>query len=131
MKTKLTESVRLLANGVSSDKDSSPTTRGVKITDREAVATDGFIIVIKQLPSPEMDMECQVDDGIGKVQSSLCLVPSPAILPVNDRKQVGDTCQNTLNGIPHLQQHGNKVTNGYLTMNLRGSWHSFFQESAP
>lgn len=75
MRVKLTESVRLLSNGVSSDKESNPITRGVKISEREAVVSDGFIIVIKQLPSPEMELdEPSVDDGVREV-----IVPADAM----------------------------------------------------
>ncbi len=75
MKAKLTEAVRLLANGTANDKDSSPIMRGVLITERQAVCADGYIVVIKQLPSPEMNLDGPpIDDGIKTV-----VVPSDAI----------------------------------------------------
>ncbi len=75
MKAKLTPSVRDLANGTASDKDSSPILRGVLIKEREAIAADGFMLIIKQLPSPEMDLDGkQVDDGIKEI-----VIPADAI----------------------------------------------------
>ncbi len=75
MQAKLTETVRLLANGVASEKGSNPIMTGVLIKEREAVCADGFIVVIKQLPSPELDLEGKaIDDGIKSV-----IVPADAI----------------------------------------------------
>jgi len=75
LKAKLTPAVRDLANGTASDKDSSPILRGVLIKEREAIAADGFILIVKQLPSPEMDLDNnQVDDGIKEI-----VIPADAI----------------------------------------------------
>ncbi len=75
MKAKLTLAVRALANGAASEKEAPPIMRGVLITEREAICADGSILVIKQLPSPEMDLEgANVDDGIKEI-----VVPADAI----------------------------------------------------
>jgi len=75
LKAKLTPAVRDLANGTASDKDSSPILRGVLIKEREAIAADGFMIIIKQLPSPEMELEPDKgDDGIKEI-----VIPADAI----------------------------------------------------
>ena len=73
MKAKLTQSVRALANGASSDND-RPILTGVKFNDREAVVADGNILVIKQLPSPEMVLDDTPDDNIRQV-----IIPADAL----------------------------------------------------
>jgi hypothetical protein len=74
MKVQLSPTVRVLANGASSDEN-RPTLSGVNFTKEEAIVADGFMLVIKRLPSPEMKlMEELPDDGIQSV-----IVPADAL----------------------------------------------------
>ena len=73
---KLTPAVRDLANGTDAGKDASPILTGVFVNDREAVATNHFILVIKTLQTPqEMDLDGpKIDDGIRQV-----IIPADAL----------------------------------------------------
>ncbi len=100
MQAKLTETVRLLANGVASEKDSSSIMTGVLVTEREAVCSDGFIVVIKQLPSPELELDGKlVEDGIKSV-----IVPADAIKACKG-DDVALSCMEALN-VPVSQLDG-------------------------
>lgn len=68
MKAKLTSAVRALANGTATEKESIEALTGVLIKEREAICADGFILVIKQLPQREMDLDGKdQEDGIEEV----------------------------------------------------------------
>jgi predicted acyltransferase len=70
---KLTPATRALANATSKNDD-RPILSGVKITKREAVAANGFIVIIKAMPAPGMNLEQIGDDGIDEV-----IIPSDAL----------------------------------------------------
>lgn len=73
MKAKLTQNVKALANGVAVESE-RPAMGGVLINKNEAVVSDSFILVIKPLPAPEMNLESTPDDGINEV-----IVPADAL----------------------------------------------------
>lgn len=76
MKAKITTAVRDLAHATAQGKDAYPVMTGVRFTRREATATNGYLVVIKQLPPPEMEMDGPAkNDGIGEVN-----VPADALL---------------------------------------------------
>lgn len=73
MKAQITPAVRALAHGAASDEN-RPILNGVNFNHDQAVVADGFMLVIKQLPSPEMDLGESIDDGISEVN-----VPADAL----------------------------------------------------
>lgn len=73
MKLKLSQATRALANGTLGD-DNRPILSGVKVTPKEAVVADGFMLVVKTVQTQEMDLDNKVDDGINEV-----IVPADAL----------------------------------------------------
>lgn len=71
--TKITPAVRALANGTA-NSEGSPALTGVLINTKEAVAANGFMLIIKPLPAPEMEMEELSENGIPDV-----IVPADAL----------------------------------------------------
>jgi hypothetical protein len=71
----LSEGVRLIANAASTDKEGNPVLRGVLVTEDEAIASNGIIVVIKKLPQEGMSMfGVTQEDGVKSV-----IIPSESL----------------------------------------------------
>ena len=73
MRAKLTKNVKILANATCRDTE-RPILTGVYLHGLTAVATDGYILVIKTLATPEMALDAVADDGINEI-----IIPADAL----------------------------------------------------